>query len=53
MNLCSYGHDEVCYDGRECPVCGEMEDIKIANCRIAELEQDISKLEDELEKETD
>jgi hypothetical protein len=21
MNLCSEGHDEVCYEGRNCPVC--------------------------------
>ena len=48
MNLCSDGHDEVCYDGRECPVCSEMEELKEAEGRIEELEQDISKLEDEL-----
>jgi hypothetical protein len=21
MNLCSTGHEEVCYDSRECPAC--------------------------------
>lgn len=21
MNLCSDSHDEVCYEGRECPAC--------------------------------
>ena len=25
MNLCSDGHDEVCYDVRKCPVCRAME----------------------------
>jgi len=25
MTLCSYGHDEVCYEGRSCPAC-EMKD---------------------------
>lgn len=31
MNLCSSGHDEVCYDGRTCPVCeaiGERDDAR-------------------------
>jgi len=26
MNLCSSGHDEVCYEGRECPACLLKED---------------------------
>jgi len=25
MNLCSDGHDEVCYEGRKCPACFEIE----------------------------
>jgi hypothetical protein len=27
MNLCSDGHDEVCYTGRLCPVCDVSENL--------------------------
>ena len=27
MNLCSDGHDEVCYECRECPVCVIRDDL--------------------------
>ena len=32
MNLCSDGHDEVCYEGRDCPMCllnGLIEELNI------------------------
>lgn len=29
MNLCSYGHEEVCYEFRKCPVCEAKEEIKL------------------------
>jgi len=28
MNLCSDGHDEVCFDQRECPCCQILGDLK-------------------------
>ena len=28
MELCSSGHDEVCYDGRKCPACELYEETK-------------------------
>ncbi len=34
MNLCSDGHEEVCYESNGCPVCG--------------MEAEISALEDEV-----
>jgi len=42
MNLCSSGHDEVCFESHRCPVC-EMESNK--NDRIRELEDDKENLE--------
>lgn len=45
MLLCSDGHEEVCYDGKQCPVCEaiqEKKDIEDDNLklrlRIEELE---------------
>lgn len=49
MNLCNDGHEEVCYEGRECPVCEvtneknrEIEDLEH---KVAELEHSVSELE--------
>lgn len=38
MHLCDDGHGEVCYDGRDCPVCEKMEEIKILEKKVEELE---------------
>jgi hypothetical protein len=42
MNLCSDGHNEVCYGGRVCPVCDIREDLEQT---ISVLESDITSLE--------
>jgi len=28
MNLCSEKHDEVCFEGRDCPVCEMINDME-------------------------
>lgn len=28
MNLCSDGHDEVCFEGKHCPVCVTRDDLQ-------------------------
>lgn len=43
MNLCSNGHEEVCFEGRNCPLCDKMEEI-------SNLEKEIEDLESELEE---
>lgn len=57
MNLCNDGHEEVCYEGRECPVCDitnhknrEIEDLEH---KIAELEHSVSELEAEVQAQKD
>lgn len=45
MNLCSDKHDEVCYEGRRCPVC-DMRDEKQGI--IDEQEKEIASLKDDL-----
>ena len=39
MNLCSNGHEEVCYETRVCPACEKLKDA----------DNDISKLNDKVE----
>jgi hypothetical protein len=56
MNLCSNEHEEVCFEGRQCPVCEVMENLgrvqgeldekeialETANEKIDELNSDIA-----------
>ncbi len=43
MDICSDGHKEVAYEGRDCPVC---EQIKT----VSDLEDEIYNLKEEIEK---
>lgn len=43
MTICEDGHDEIVFDGRECPLCNEIEKRK-------ELEKEIEKLGDDQHK---
>lgn len=41
MYLCDDGHDEVCYEGKNCPVCDK-------KAEIDRLERETEKLRDEI-----
>jgi hypothetical protein len=47
MTLCDEGHDEVCYEGRNCPACEYR--VKYENCQES-LDQ-ASELIDDLKQE--
>ena len=47
MDICSNGHDEVCYEGRKCPVCELKNDLQY---QIDEMQKIIDRQEVELEK---
>lgn len=46
MNLCQDGHDEVCFEGRNCPVCEKQKELDAANEDIAKLQDAITELKD-------
>ena len=46
MNLCSDGHNEVCFEGRNCPVCEAQAE---AAGKIEALKREIATLENKLE----
>ena len=46
MNLCSDNHDEVCFEGRECPTCKIIKEFGETD---EELEKKIKELEDTIE----
>ena len=50
MELCSSGHDEVCFEGRQCPVC---EAISDKNQETEDMIKEIDDLKDENRSLTD
>lgn len=44
MYLCDDGHDEVCYDCRNCPVCEELAKINALEEKIELLNEKIEEL---------
>ena len=50
MNLCSDGHDEVCFEGRKCPVCDTKSDMQKT---IDGLEKTVSELQNVLQDMTE
>lgn len=47
MNLCSDSHQEVCFEGRSCPVCSLRDELEE---RITDLEEDVKRLEREAQE---
>jgi hypothetical protein len=48
MNLCSEGHDEVCYEGNNCPACEMKEDRNYFEEEVSKRDEQIEKLENEI-----
>lgn len=46
MELCSSGHEEVCYSGRYCPACELIEEIGALKLDIADLESQLEEKND-------
>lgn len=44
MEICDDGHDQVCFDGRKCPVCAEMKKVSDMEDQIYDLEETIKEL---------
>jgi uncharacterized protein YceH (UPF0502 family) len=50
MELCSEGHDEICYDEKSCPACDLKNDRDYFEAEVSKLEQKITELEDKIVK---
>jgi hypothetical protein len=48
MDLCSSGHDEVCYNARRCPVCEEQDKVVSLEKEIELLKEQVEDLESRL-----
>ena len=42
MEICSYGHDEIVYDSKYCPLCKLLEETKELNSEIHNLENELN-----------
>ena len=49
MNLCSDGHDEVCYEGTRCPACHE---LRKRDAILKSLRDEIDEMRKELSRST-
>lgn len=36
MDLCSDGHTEICHEERLCPICAEIEDLRVSHASVVE-----------------
>jgi UDP-N-acetylglucosamine transferase subunit ALG13 len=50
MNLCSDDHEEICYEGRQCPLCAKMDEHKQ---ELAEKESTIDNLRNQGDAKTE
>jgi len=48
MNLCSHAHDEICFEGRQCPFCDKLAEL---SREIDDKDQKIDDLRVELRTE--
>lgn len=46
MELCEDGHDQVCFDGRNCPACELLKTISDMEDQVFDLNEKIKELED-------
>jgi len=46
MNLCDDGHDEVCYECRNCPVCASKKEIDDLQRETEDLRDEIRELKE-------
>ena len=50
MELCSSGHEEICFTERYCPLCGMMDENEHLNAQIEDLEEERNNLQEQIEE---
>lgn len=45
MNLCSDNHDEICFEGRTCPLCERLKEIEELKSQVSNLKDEIANAE--------
>jgi hypothetical protein len=44
MHLCDYGHEEICYESRNCPVCEKIKEISDLEDKVFDLTEQMKEL---------
>ena len=50
MYLCNDGHEEVCYEGRNCPVCEERKKVSDLEDEVFSLKEKSEDLKNQIEE---
>ena len=50
MNICEDEHEQVVFDGRLCPICPLVQDLRDAEARINKLEQKLYEAQEKPEE---
>lgn len=50
MELCSEGHEEICYEGRNCPCCELIGEKEILENKLTDKETEVDSLKAEIEE---
>ena len=50
MEICEDGHDQVCFDGRNCPACELLKSNSDFEDKVYDLNEKIDNLNDEINK---
>ena len=50
MELCSHGHDEICFISQTCPACDLSQTLKERDEEIKELEKELEKVKEQNEE---
>lgn len=48
MNLCNEHWEEICHEGRPCPACELVEQLKVADEEISRLKYELKQAQEEL-----
>jgi len=46
MHLCDDGHEEVCHEGRNCPVCEKIKEISDLEDKVFDLTEEVKELKE-------
>ena len=50
MDVCGYGHDEIVYNERECPLCLANKEYNALEEKLADLEEQVAALKEEVKE---
>lgn len=50
LDICSSNHDEIVYDGRTCPICAALEELKVVQGEVELIAESYFQLQTEFDE---